>query len=239
VPGQIQIVVPDKSGGVLDYASCLVDSLPSASLIRVGKESCQQWEVPQGTNVYLQMSGYGYSKRGAPLWLLGEVSKRRSRMLRLGVFFHELYAKGKPWQSSFWVSPLQKWVVSRLASDADFWLTNREASAEWLRERAHTKGAVLPVFSNVGEIAEQVPDRETEDVVFFGGSVVRESTYARIKDSELEKIAATGGTIHDVGPPVSLMTADRLQRLGVRIHGPLPASEVSAIMASVTFGVLA
>src|ERR1051325_4758398 len=71
--------------------------------------------------VILHYVGYGYEKRGCPLWLIRglESWKRNHRVRRLLVIFHELYASGSPWQSSFWNSPVQRWITARLARLAD------------------------------------------------------------------------------------------------------------------------
>ena len=73
------------------------------------------------TPVILHYVGYGYEKRGCPLWLIRglESWKRNHRVHRLLVIFHELYAAGSPWQSSFWNSPVQRWITGRLARLAD------------------------------------------------------------------------------------------------------------------------
>src|SRR5262249_55336746 len=59
--------------------------------------------------VVLHFSGYGYQKRGVPAWLVQglQIWSRRAGRVPLLTIFHELYATGRPWQSAFWVSPLQ------------------------------------------------------------------------------------------------------------------------------------
>ena len=63
--------------------------------------------------VVLHFSGYGYQKRGVPLWLPQglRIWSRRAGRVPLLTIFHELYATGRPWQSAFWLSPLQKQIV--------------------------------------------------------------------------------------------------------------------------------
>jgi hypothetical protein len=133
----------------------------------------------------LQYVGYGYEKRGCPLWLerglrawkrgtLTPVpsSGRRGQTTgakqssppaplpegegrrHLVTMFHELYASGPPWRSSFWTSPLQRWAVRCLVRLSDRCFTNRAVSAGRLASMGkHPAGSirVLPVLSNLGE----------------------------------------------------------------------------------------
>src|SRR6266508_864159 len=65
----------------------------------------------------LQYAGYGYQKRGCPVWLVKALDewKRQDSMRRVLVMFHELYASGPPWRSSFWTSRVQRALVKSLA----------------------------------------------------------------------------------------------------------------------------
>lgn len=150
------IVPPEKSGGVYDFACRLQGAigqdavrLPGASFQR----KCCRLESNAGDSVVLQLRGYGFAKRRAPMWLLSELEKRRKDIKVFVVYLHELYAYGPPWTYSFWLSPVQRHVARRLAELSDFWMANREGSAQWLREFAGDEPhAVLPVLSNVGEL---------------------------------------------------------------------------------------
>src|SRR5262249_40451170 len=76
--------------------------------------------------VFLHYSSYGYAPRGLPFWLvegLGRWKELRTHH-RLIVMFHETWANGFPWQSSFWLSPLQRSCVARIALLADAMVTN-------------------------------------------------------------------------------------------------------------------
>lgn len=97
--------------------------------------------------VIVQYSGYGFHKRGAPLWLLrGLIASGHSNILMM---FHELFATGPVCSSAFWLSPLMRWIARRLAALSKHVFTNREAGARWLGGRGIT---VLPIFSSLGEI---------------------------------------------------------------------------------------
>src|SRR2546429_1310848 len=82
--------------------------------------------------VLLHYVGYGYARRGAPVWLvngLGRWSKYRSDT-RLLMMFHEISASGPFWTSAFWLSPLQRHLAARLAQLSDGCLTNMQIHAD-------------------------------------------------------------------------------------------------------------
>src|SRR5437879_828476 len=56
--------------------------------------------------VLLHYVGYGYEKRGCPFWLVNglEAWRKAQSSRRLVTMFHELFASGPPWRSSFWTS---------------------------------------------------------------------------------------------------------------------------------------
>ncbi len=130
---------------------------------------------PEGTKVLmLQYSGYGYAKRGAPVGLALQIRRlRRERPeMRLVTMFHELFAYGSPTSSSFWLSPVQRWVTLSLAKLSDQVITNRAGSALWLENRVPIhRGRIhaSPVFSNLGEAPDAPPPSHREaHLVFFG-----------------------------------------------------------------------
>lgn len=130
---------------------------------------------PPGTKVlFLQYSGYGYAKRGAPIKLALQIQRMRRKRpeIRLVTMFHELFAFGPPTSSSFWLSPVQRWIALRLARLSHQVITNRTGSAHWLENRVASHRAkihVSPVFSNLGEAPDAPPPSKREaHLVFFG-----------------------------------------------------------------------
>jgi hypothetical protein len=114
----------------------------------------------QPTTVLLHYVNYGYAKRGCPVWLVDGLQRWRSASVNRSVvtMFHEVYATGPPWASSFWLSPLQRNLAARVASLSDRCLTSRQGYAKLLYELSlgkQTQIPTLPVFSNIGE-PEQV-----------------------------------------------------------------------------------
>lgn len=136
--------------------------------------------------VLLHYVGYGYAKRGCPVWLIDGLQRWRTTGVNrfLVTMFHELYAFGPPWTSSFWLSPLQKNLAMRLARLSDRILTSRQDYAKSLYDLSsgkHTEIPTLPVFSNIGEPDQvsSLAQRERRIVVFGSpsnrGRVYRES----------------------------------------------------------------
>ena len=204
----------------------------SESLARILNE-----QACAGLPVLLHYVGYGYEKRGCPLWLVKGVEQwRRAQGKRLVTMFHELFAFGPPWRSSFWTSPLQRRLTTRLARLSDHCITNIRRFARRLESRLATDSrrvSVLPVFSNVGEFYQRELHRRNE-MVIFGGAGWREAAYTNSKDT-LIKICRTLNInqIHDIGPRLS--TRFELPA-SIKWHGPLPASEVGDIMRNARYG---
>ena len=236
------LIASGQNGGVYDFACKLSEAIGpnGVGLVHLSKVNATDWKVGPTDAVVLQMSGYGFDKRGAPLWLLNELENRRKQIMTLGVFFHELYAFGPPWSSAFWLSPVQRHIARRLAEMSDFWMTNREGSAQWIEGFAGDKPhAVLPVFSNVGEL-NALPHVRPRKVIVFGGAGLRQATYQAAGDKLFAWAKSASLKIHDIGPPLAdRQLADRLGAEGVALHGRLDEIEISRIMKDAMLGLLA
>jgi len=193
--------------------------------------------------VVVHLSHYGYAKRGNPTWLaLGvEKWKRTNPNVRIVTMFHELFALGPPWRSSFWLSPVQRSISRRLLSLSDHAVTNTPRYAAILRGWNQTVPiTVLPVFSNVGEaeLIKPTADREALAVV-FGRAGVEDLLYGE-RRRQLAKLATRLeiNRIIDIGPrrkppPVTIGPA------AVEPRGALPSGEISAILSEARYGFLA
>lgn len=192
--------------------------------------------------VLLHQSGYGYAPRGAPFWLLRGLARWKAAdpRRRLVVMFHELWTTGPPWRSSFWMWPLQRWVVDRVLRLADAYLTNTERHAAWLKRLAPGRQpvAVLPVLSNIGEPREPPPfeDREPAAVV-FGQPGMRARVYAAISDFLTPLRAAGVERIADIGPPLDEHAVAACP-LPVSRFGYLDQAAASEVMLRCRFGLL-
>lgn len=238
----IQLVPRLRNGGVCDFAYKLQASIgqDAVRLVHLSKENAADWKIDPEDSVVLQMSGYGFDERGAPLWLLHEIEKRRKHIKTLGVFFHELYAFGPPWTSSFWLSPVQRHIARRLAEMSDFWMTSREGSAQWLRRYVQDKPqAVLPVFSTIGE-PDSFAQVRLSRIVVFGSAGLRHATYQAAGDKLFAWAKQASLEIHDIGAPVTDgQVAVTLHANGVIQHGRLDDREIGRLMQDALFGLLA
>jgi len=236
------IVTTSKTGGVYDFSCKLQDAIghDEVRLVHLSRENAVDWEIGPNDTVVLQMSGYGFAKRGAPLWLLREIESRRKVIKTLGVFFHELYAFGPPWTSSFWLSPVQRHITRRMAELSDFWMTNREGSAQWLRKYTGDKPhAVLPVFSNVGELSA-LPVTRLPRIIVFGSPELRKKTYQAAGNELFAWARRVPMEIHDVGSPISdSKLSEILCANSVILHGRLTQLDISKLMEKAMFGFLA
>jgi hypothetical protein len=229
---------PPVSGGVTDYVDVCLAHQPQSTKLLIDVKSIITTNTED--NYLLHYSGYGYAKRGTPLWLPKKIEKQCSNIKKIGIFFHELYAFGPITGSAFWLSPMQRYIARCLVETSDFWITNREESAQWLRKFSGAKpNAVLPVFSNVGEMSFYAKERKPK-VVIFGSAILRSKTYRTTGDRLFLWAREQNFELHDVGPVItdSLMSAT-LRNAGVIQHGRLESNEVSELLSDAMFGILA
>jgi len=196
--------------------------------------------------VLLHYAGYGYQPRGCPGWLVDGITAWKSRGgRRLVTLFHEVYASGPPWRSSFWLSPAQHRLASRLAGLSDGRVTSLALYRRLLRRRMPGLDiVVLPVFSTVGEPAEVLPlAARARRLVVFGGPGGR----ARAYNCHADKLAETCQLLDleevwDVGPPSPPSSAAGPAEVAgrpLKRLGELPAAEVNALLAESFAGFVA
>ncbi len=189
--------------------------------------------------VLLEYSGYGYAKRGAPLWLARGLSRSCGDVdIPLITIFHELYATGPPWTSAFWYSFLQKRVVRQLAQRSTATLTNRPDSVSWLRkttDNVHHR----PIFSNVGEVSRLPPwKKRGRRAVVFGGTG-KEALYAQ-HVSQLQTLLDAAGIYElvDIGPRPDQKLLTPLDGIKVDVRGFVDRQKVSDRLQTVCLGLL-
>jgi hypothetical protein len=195
--------------------------------------------------VVLHFSGYGYQKRGVPVWLVQglRIWNRRARGVPLLTIFHELYATGRPWQSSFWLSPLQKQIARSILNLSSAAITPTDLGSKLLselRDRDSTKITAMPVFSNVGEPGcGSTPCARSAAAVVFGLAGVEDGIYGTYR-SKIERIVSALGIekIFDVGPRFSSVPLT-LAGAPVISKGVLPQDAVSDLLQRARFGLIA
>ena len=187
--------------------------------------------------VLLHYAGYGYQPRGCPTWLVGDLRDwKRREGGRLVTVFHEVYAGGPPWRSSFWLSPLQRRLAAELARLSDGMVTSLETTPAPDRIVPEKKAEVLPVFSTVGEPAA-VPllAERRRRLVVFGGPGARGRAYGLLAAQLTAACRTLGVEIRDVGPvvlavPAAVLAKHRPGRSQVRRLGEMAAGELSGLL---------
>lgn len=190
----------------------------------------------RAATVLLHYVGYGYAKRGCPVWLVNGLQRWRTASTNrfLVTMFHELYAFGPPWTSSFWLSPWQRNLAVRLVRLSNRSLTSLKGYADILYKFSRGKQtdiATLPVFSNIGE-PTQVPPlaKRPRRLAVFGGRGNRQRVY---QDSlaELSHTCKLLGIkeIWDIGPPTGI-TLPTFNSVPVVEMGQRSDTQISSIL---------
>jgi hypothetical protein len=192
--------------------------------------------------VLLHYVGYGYAARGCPFWLVRGLQrwKRENSSARLITMFHELYASGPPWRSSFWLSPVQRALARRVLALSDAALTSlelyRRRLAAWMRERNATL-LVRPVYSAIGEPAHASAwDTRPPWLAVFG----RAGTEARAYQTRREELARAARALKverilDIGPRTGRVPQE-LGGIPVQASGWLSSAEISALLSRCRYG---
>lgn len=125
-------------------------------------------------HIILHYVNYGYQKRGVPFRLLS-VLRRLSRW-RMLTIFHELYASGPPWQSAFWLKPLQVHIARSITHLSRACIVSTDLALKQLKALMPTAEVTLcPVFSGLGEpllSEDQLINRSPHRWVICGGTTL-------------------------------------------------------------------
>jgi hypothetical protein len=249
----VQLIPPTTvSCGVKDYAKRLattwygeIDALThvysvGAQTARVVASLPIFTQNERSPAVILHYSGYGYARRGAPVWLVRFVQRFRKQHANIPwlTMFHEVAASGPVHTSAFWTRPLQLWVAQRLRQLSDRVFTNCTMNADILCEASpKEKGGIgiVPVFSNFGEPTSHVPvnDRHSQLVIFtsnFGGRNPPPEFWQRVAQTvdlhHVERVLL-------IGRPVSLLLEVPFP---VQQTGFLETEQVSELLSQSRFG---
>jgi hypothetical protein len=210
-------------------ASAVFSSLPA---------SCDVSSV-----VLLHYVGYGYAKRGCPLWLVDGLERWLSggRERKLIVMFHEVYASGPCWTSSFWLSALQRNLAARLVHLSSQIITSRAGYADILRRLdtgKYREIPVLPVFSNIGE-PDQTPlplKRRRRRLIVFGNRGHRLLVFKKSLAPLRQTCRALGiEEVFDIGAFVE-HDVTHVDNVPVIRTGVQPAHGISALLSEAIVG---
>lgn len=190
---QVLQIVPRAPGsheGVGDYAQLLANGLRDEGYLTtfvasqpaecgevlspLDSISDAQWREHPAAAIILHYVNYGYHPRGVPRDLPGKIARIKELSgARLITIFHELYASGSWRQSAFWLQPMQRRIVRRLAQSSKVCLVSSGVLASQLQCLAPAARVVVrPVISTFGEpslSAEQVRQRDSRRWAICGG----------------------------------------------------------------------
>ncbi|HWS99657.1 MAG TPA: hypothetical protein VN256_05230 [Pyrinomonadaceae bacterium] len=221
------------------------DRVEGFGVSRLGGRSVEELlgALPRGetASALVHYGGYAYAKRGCPAWLVRALGHWREEAggRRLLTFFHELYAAGPPWTSSFWLSRRQRSLAARLARASDESLTSLGLYASRLRWMGARGAESLPVFSSVGEPATTAPlASRRRRLVVFGTRGRRAEVYRR-SAGELNRVCRRLKIeeVWDIGREADSPAA-RLLDVPVIYCGETTAREVSEILLDSVAGVI-
>jgi hypothetical protein len=190
----------------------------------------------------LHYVGYGYAKRGCPLWLVAALRQWRQAKSsrRLVTMFHEIYASSnRPWSSQFWTSSTQKKIATDLVNCSDLVMTNAQIYAETIAQlspKHHGNIQVLSMFSTVGaDVSVPLAQRQPW-LVTFGNTSHRQAIYT----DSLEQLTAICqqleiSEIYDIGKN-SAELVRAVPQVKVNAMGILAAPEISQILRMARVG---
>lgn len=191
----------------------------------------------------LQYVGYGYAKRGCPLWLLTALTElKRKKKITLISMFHELYAFGPIWTSQFWTSLIQKFIFKKLVKLSFGVLTSKAGYANLIEKHCDGKFkqvSYFTVFSNIGEPNNFTSlDQRERTLVIFGGIGPKERVYSQSVDI-LDKICKKFNInkIVDIGKSSETFPAS-ISGIKVTYLGILASDEISNILKNSLIGFL-
>ena len=217
-----------------DHAEAAAQAgLPVTALPPEGPALAAALEAAGGETALVHYANYGYAARGCPTWLVDGLKtwQRAAPGRKLVTMFHELWATGPPWTSSFWFSPVQKKLAGRLARASAAAVTSLDLYAEHLSHfLGERRARVMPVFSTVGELEAPTPLPEREPrLVIFGGRGARQRAFtalAALVESSCRRLGLV--EVLDIGPTLS--SPPKLPETPVRSLGVLEPTEVGAVL---------
>lgn len=229
------IIVPSGTGGVVDYAREICARMPESICLPFD----EQLRVVDSDRVLIQYSGYGFQRRGVAVNLV-KWANNLSPSQTVGIYFHELSASGWPWQSAYWLSPLQRLVARELQKRSAFWLTNTLVHHRRLLQSDCKKpNAQLPVCSSVGELQDEEPHKQPV-LAIFGSAPLR----TRLLRQHGALVAAfctkNNLAVWDIGPAVAPEYFSIFYNSGVplTVFGKLSAEDVHARLTAASFGAI-
>jgi hypothetical protein len=234
-----------EAGGLEGFRGIAVSAhTPEALLAALAQ--CEQMALAMGDGaleVLVHVSPYGYEKRGVPTWFVEGWERFAARQAakqggssdgrgRIHSCFHELERTGAPvWSSGFWVPPLQRRLLVRMARLSRVRYTNTEGHRQRLESWGAGRTDLIPNFSTMPEprVLEDTPRRR--ELVVFARQSHRRLTYTQ-GGRTLQALCQRIGIerIVDIGTPIADLDLAAITGVPVTVCGHLPPEQVLAAM---------
>lgn len=243
--------------GVADYASLLASEYSKSIeviLLSTSKVKCQLkgsitverdksslCEILQSykiSHLLINYSNYGFQNKGIPFWMVSALKEIRDLTgIEVSIFFHEIYASGKPWEISFWTHWFQKQIFRKLYKLAHHSFCSNMRVDRLIACQVDDKGVKnrnIGMFSNIPEPLFVEPAiRENGTAIVFGSLGRRQAVYDSLEFNSWiinNKIME----VWDIGVgEVKNTIRCKFIRCGI-----LSKEEISDKMLSATFGLI-
>lgn len=200
--------------------------------------------VGKDSTVLLHYVPHGYAKKACPFWLIQALSEWRSLSERnhLLTMFHELYATlTLPWDTDFWLWPIQRNLYIKLAKLSDSCITscaNYGQRIDYIRPEEQPASLVLPVPSNCGEPKTVSAFNLRKPIaVIFGQAGSKSKVYQHIEQAA-EGLTQLGvKEILDIGPFSDIYSSE-VGGIPIYRLGKQSEQEISKVLHSSLLGLI-
>ena len=241
---KFKLITSLDQGGVLDSTVLINKRLKKkgykSSVIKVDKSKKKIVnKINHGDYVILQMSGYGYHKKGIPIWLIEQIKLIKKKAFKLGIHFHELNIEKKFWDPRFILMILQKYINIKLLKYSDFSVTSTKIYAKWLSKYSLGKKVyICPVHSNIDH-KSNLKKKSKKIVVLFGTAGSRSEIYMNNYDQINKWIIKNNLILCDIGPKINIERIYKLikKNKNIKIYGKISSYRVSKIFSKAYYGI--
>jgi len=187
--------------------------------------------------LFLHLSNFGYDAKAYPQWLLRVLRGcRRQGLCQIATFFHEIWQKPALFSRRLYRSVFQRRLTLEIARLSHKCFTNtRERMELFCYHLPKVPFALIPVFSNVGEL-DAFPAKKARNAVVFGSPTRRQACWDALANQGDLLARLRIDAIIDVGRDD--MQIDPALAFIVHRTGLLPDTEVSALLARATWGLI-
>lgn len=260
---------PDSCDGLSQYACILADHLSKVSPARfiVLKDrkkisrnlnnkqhhiyecdyNSNKWREilsQSNGNIVLHYSGYGYSEKGVPQWLVRDLEnfKRDEKRAKIITVFHELEACTSKLSSALLLAPIQRWLCSRLFAISNSILVTIGENYNKLARRELFKihkARLIPICSTIGENDNCNNLEQKEPIAIVFGTLGRRlAVYSSdqvkimhaLKKLNIKKIVDIGEADQDIPDYFAALPVEKL--------GTLTSQEIRQQLSKASLGLI-